>query len=51
MLVHFDYGGVLRPAAKVEIAHDSLALSELPILVLLGWYQVVLLTREAGAAV
>ena len=50
-LVRFDYGGVFRRSADVQVTASARRLSELPLLVLFGWYLVVMLDRDAGAAV
>lgn len=45
-LVRFDYGGVFRKHANVEVSYGAKSLPELPILVLFGWYLAVMLARD-----
>jgi hypothetical protein len=49
-LVRFDYGGVFRRSADVEVAPDARHLPELPLLVLFGWYLLVMLDRDAAVS-
>lgn len=49
-LVRFDYGGVFRLRAGVEILHAARGLAELPVLVLFGWYLAVMLHDDAAAS-
>ena len=48
-LVRFHYGGVFHRSADVELAPEARTLPELPLLVLFGWYLVIMLDRDAGA--
>jgi len=49
-LVKLHYGGVFRLKADVEILPAAAALTELPIVVLAGWYLAVMLHRDSAAA-
>lgn len=48
-LVRFHYGGAFRRWADVEITEVAKPLPELPLLVLFGWYLLVMLDRDAAA--
>jgi hypothetical protein len=48
-LVRFRYGGFLRRSADVEVTAPATDLAQLPLLVLFGWYLMVMLDRDAGA--
>lgn len=50
MLLRFDYGGVFKLAAKIKIASEARGLQDLPLLVALSWYLVVMLNEDASAA-
>jgi hypothetical protein len=50
LLVRFHGGGFLRRSADVEIAPAARKEPELPLLVLFGWYLLVMLGRDAGSA-
>jgi hypothetical protein len=49
VLLRFDYGGVFRLHADVEIPPASRDLPELPLLLTLSWYLVVMHARDAAA--
>lgn len=48
VLLRFDYGGVFKLAAKVKITADARALPELPLLVAISWYLVLMLNADAA---
>lgn len=48
-LVRLKYGGFFRRSADVEISSQARAVVQLPLLVLFGWYLLVMLDRDAGA--
>lgn len=48
-LVRFSYGGVFRRAADVHVEDAARSKPELPLLVLFGWYLLVMLERDAAA--
>jgi len=50
-LVQFTIGGVFKASAEVEILPVAMALKELPILVLFGWYLVVMLQSDSAAVI
>lgn len=50
VLLRFDYGGAFRLRAQVKISHEARALPELPLLVALSWYIVMMLWEEASTA-
>jgi hypothetical protein len=50
-LVQFKYGGVFRRSARVEISADGRPAPELPLLVLFGWYLVIMLDSDTDAVV
>ncbi len=49
-LVRFHIGGFFRQSAEVEILPAAARLPELPILVLFGWYLILMLHRDSAAA-
>ena len=50
-LVHFkSQHGFLKMEGQVEIEPGAAAISELPLLVVLGWYLLVLFARDAASA-
>lgn len=50
-LIRFDHiSGFFKRKADVEILSTAKNLPELPLLVLFGWYQILILIREAAAA-
>jgi hypothetical protein len=50
-LVHFkSHPGLLRMEGQVDIESEAASLPELPLLVVLGWYLLILFTRDAAAA-
>ena len=55
VLVRFKYGGVFRRSAEVEILPAAKGISEVSLLVLFGWYLVIMLdidtAAQAGAVV
>jgi hypothetical protein len=50
-LVHFKYGGVFHRAAEVEISALAKSISDVPLLVLFGWYLVIMLDSDTAAVV
>lgn len=50
-LVRFHNRGLLSPSARVEILPAAAALAELPWLVALGWYLVVMMQSDTAAVV
>ena len=50
-LVRFRYGGVFRRTADVEVEEAARELPELPLLVLFGWYLLVMLEQDSAAVV
>ena len=49
-LVRFHIGGFFRQSAEVEILPEGARLEELPILVIFGWYLILMLHRDSAAA-
>ena len=50
-LAHFKgHAGFLKTEGEVEIESDALRLVETPLLVVLGWYLLILFGRDAAAA-
>ncbi len=49
-LVRFKYGGIFHLSSEVEILPEARALSELPVLILFGWYLAVMLYMDSSAA-
>lgn len=49
-LVAFKIGGFFKQSAEVEIMPIATRLSELPILVLFGWYLILMMHRDAAVA-
>jgi len=49
-LIGFQIGGFFKQSADVEILPAAARLPELPILVLFGWYLILMLQRDAAAA-
>lgn len=47
-LVCFHTGGVIRQSAQVEVELHGGTLAELPLLIVLGWYLVVMMNQDAG---
>jgi hypothetical protein len=45
-----SHAGLLRMEGQLDIAADAVALSELPLLVVLGWYLLILFARDAATA-
>ena len=50
-LLVLDIGGVFRQSAKVDIQPAALRMTELPLLITLGWYLVVMMNQDNAAAV
>jgi len=50
LVLRFDYGGVFRLHAFVDLAEGARDLAELPLLLTLSWYLVVMQAREAEAS-
>lgn len=48
-LVYFRNTGLLRSAAAVEIAPSALSVPELPLLVILGFYLMIMISRDSAA--
>ena len=51
VLFRYHTEGFMREAAELEILPAAARMSELPWLLLFGWYLVVMMHRDAGAAV
>jgi hypothetical protein len=51
LLVRFDYGGAFRRSARVETSARGRSVAELPLLVLFGWYLVIMLDSDADATI
>lgn len=49
-LVGFQIGGFFKQSAEVEVLPSAARLPELPVLVLFGWYLILMLHRDAAAA-
>jgi hypothetical protein len=49
-LIRFHIGGFCKQSAEVEILPEAARLPELPILVLFGWYLILMLHRDSAAA-
>lgn len=50
-LVHFSsHGGFMKTEGRVDIESAAATYPELPLLVVLGWYLLILLARNAAAA-
>ncbi len=50
-LVRFHIGGIFKASAEVEILPAAMVLKELPLLVLFGWYLVVMLQSDSAAVI
>jgi hypothetical protein len=50
VLLRFDYGGVFKLSAKVKVMAPARQLAELPLLIALSWYLVVMLAADAAAS-
>lgn len=50
VLVRFEYGGVFRMSAQVKISTEARALAELPLLVAVSWYLVLMLAQDAASS-
>ena len=50
-LIHFkSHPGLLRMEGQVDIDSEAVSLPELPLLVVLGWYLLILFARDSAAA-
>jgi hypothetical protein len=49
-LVRFNTGGMIHLNATVEIDPAAMELKELPLIILLGWYLVVMMHNDAAAS-
>jgi len=49
-LLRFDIGGFFRHSAQVAIESAALRLTELPLLITLGWYLAVMMHQDSSAA-
>lgn len=49
-LVEFETAGLLHISATVEIKPRAVAMPELPLIVMLGWYLVVMMYTDSAAA-
>lgn len=49
-LVNFQIGGFFRHSAEVEVLPIAYHLPQIPLLVLFGWYAVLMLYRDSSAA-
>jgi hypothetical protein len=49
-LLRFKSAGLLHHFATVEIQQQAIGLGELPWLVMLGWYLIVMMNMDAAAA-
>jgi hypothetical protein len=47
-LIQFQSGGLMHLSATVEIQHSPVGLSELPMMVILGWYLIVMIYMDAA---
>lgn len=50
VLVRFEYGGVFRMSAQVKISPEARGLAELPLLVAVSWYLVLMLAQDAASS-
>jgi hypothetical protein len=50
-LVEFETGGLIHISAIVEIKPGAVAMPELPLIVMLGWYLVVMMRMDSAASV
>jgi hypothetical protein len=51
VLIHFkSHPGLLRMEGQVDIETEAASLPELPLLVVLGWYLLILVARDSAAA-
>lgn len=49
-LLRFKSGGLIHLSARVEIQRQAIELAELPWLVMLGWYLIVMMHMDSAAA-
>jgi hypothetical protein len=49
-LLRFKSSGLIHLSATVEIQQQAIALGELPWMVMLGWYLIVMMNQDAAAA-
>ena len=47
-LVQFRSGGVLHQSAKVEIQPSAVGIPELPLIMMLGWYLIVMMSADSA---
>lgn len=50
VVIRYNIGGFFRQSALVEVMPSPLRLPELPMMVMLGWYLIILMHQDAGAA-
>lgn len=50
VLLRFDYGGVFKLSAKIKVMAQARQLPELPLLIALSWYLIVMLAADAAAS-
>lgn len=48
-LIAFDFGGVFRRSADVHLSELASQIPETPLLVLFGWYLILMLSEDHGA--
>jgi len=48
-LLQFKSAGLLQPAALVEVQREAIGLPELPWMVFLGWYLIVMMNMDTAA--
>jgi hypothetical protein len=49
VLIRFDYGGVFKLSAKIKVMSSARQLAELPLLIALSWYLVVMLAADSAS--
>jgi hypothetical protein len=49
-LLRFNRAGLLHLSASVEIQQEAIGLAELPWMVMLGWYLIVMMNMDAAAS-
>ena len=50
VLIRFDYGGVFKLSAKIKVMALARQVAELPLLIALSWYLIVMLADDAEAS-
>ncbi|HEY0765862.1 MAG TPA: hypothetical protein VGD61_26010 [Pyrinomonadaceae bacterium] len=50
-LIKFKTGGLIHPSATVHVEPNTVNLAELPWVVMLGWYLIVMMHMDAAAAI